>query len=288
MSYCQAILPKAGLGNRLFPWARCLIFSRVNNIPMLSTFWPQFKIGELFRGESNFRFYTDLFKNNKKDITGLKKIWAKIALPKMPEPKELTQATCRKETLYVFKGCSDCFRRLNEWDELIRGELRAITKKKWLSNNNNCDEVIGMHIRMGDFIKIGLKTPLSWFAESLQAIRKAVGSPVKAEVFSDGTEKELKPLLDFDNVCLIRGKSAISDLWALSRAKVLIASGGSSFSAWAVFLEQMPVISRPGHSLEWFGVKSKKKYYIGEFNPNHPNDSFLAQCRLSFKISHGN
>ena len=29
--YCDAILPRAGLGNRLFPWARCRIFSYLHH-----------------------------------------------------------------------------------------------------------------------------------------------------------------------------------------------------------------------------------------------------------------
>jgi hypothetical protein len=39
--------------------------------------------------------------------------------------------------------------------------------------------------------------------------------------------------------------SAIADLWALSNANVLVASG-STFSMWASYLGRMPVIWHPG------------------------------------------
>jgi hypothetical protein len=65
----------------------------------------------------------------------------------------------------------------------------------------------------------------------------------------------------------------------LSKAKILIASGGSSFSAWASFLGQMPTISHPGQSLSWFKINNRNGYYVGEFNPTSPPQPFLEQIK---------
>lgn len=39
-----------GLGNRLFPWARCVLFRKFHNIPMVDPIWFRPAIGQLFRG----------------------------------------------------------------------------------------------------------------------------------------------------------------------------------------------------------------------------------------------
>src|SRR5882724_5405748 len=74
MLYCEAVLPRTGLGNRLFPWARCRVFSFTNQAPMLSPRWAQLKIGPLVRGEVDRRFYFDLFKPGADDLRGIRKL----------------------------------------------------------------------------------------------------------------------------------------------------------------------------------------------------------------------
>src|SRR5882724_7298334 len=74
MLYCEAVLPRTGLGNRLFPWARCRVFSFTNEVPMLSPRWAQLKIGPLLRGESDPRFYLNLFKPGPHDLRGVRKL----------------------------------------------------------------------------------------------------------------------------------------------------------------------------------------------------------------------
>ena len=41
-SYCHAELPKAGLGNKLFVWAKALALSRLNELPLVVSGWTQF------------------------------------------------------------------------------------------------------------------------------------------------------------------------------------------------------------------------------------------------------
>src|SRR5229473_2140179 len=84
--YCRAILPRTGLGNRLFPWARCRVFSFTNNVPMLSPRWAQLKIGPLLRGESDLRLYFNLFKRGADDVRGIRKL--SLQLFSKTEPEE--------------------------------------------------------------------------------------------------------------------------------------------------------------------------------------------------------
>ena len=176
-------------------------------------------------------------------------------------------------------------------ESFLLSELNLMTKKKWLDLVETFGVIpIAINIRMGNDFKIaqthedfytkgGIKTPLSWFIDSLNVIRATIGYPVSAYVISDGNAKNLAPILSLPNVTFVRPGCAISDLLILSKSKILIASGGSSFSAWGSFLGQMPTISHPGQSLSWFKINNIYNHYVGEFDPKKPNSSFLEQCQ---------
>ena len=66
----------------------------------------------------------------------------------------------------------------------------------------------------------------------------------KIIVFSDGKEEELRPLLALGNVERVCFGSSIADILAMSRAKLLVASG-SSFSMWARYLGRMTTVMFP-------------------------------------------
>jgi hypothetical protein len=107
----------------------------------------------------------------------------------------------------------------------------------------------GDHRGVGLFLRGFLRAPVSWFVESLAFKRQNVGSTVPAFVVSDGERTDLADLVGAPAVELVQTGSAIGDLLALSGVRVLLASGGSSFSAWAAYLGEMPAIARPGQSL---------------------------------------
>jgi hypothetical protein len=149
---------------------------------------------------------------------------------------------------------------------------------------------IAIHVRRGDFIPLkspediqfkkgSFQTPLEWFIESLQIIRAVAGWVVPTYVISDGDDEQIEKLLALEGVKRVTTGSAISDMLLLSKARVLIASGGSSFSAWASFLGQMPTIVSPGHSLSWFKIADTTTFFRGAFDPRCPVESFLLQAR---------
>ena len=291
MLYCEAVLPRAGLGNRLFPWARCRVFSFTNKVPMLSPRWAQLKIGPLLRGESDRRLYFDLFKPGPDEVRGIKRLRLQMFSPR--EGEDARAAENGLAAVKVFAGEQDRFQTLNGWDQFLHNELRAITKERWLRAAEGINEVpIGIHVRMGDFTpaesdaELRLpqrRVPLKWFTDSLRVIREAVGRAIPAVVVSDGSEGELRDLLKEENVSLVRTGSAISDLLVLAKSRTLIASAGSSFGAWAAFLGQMPSIAHPSQSFDWFNLVNRNNYYVGGFEPTSPEQSFLDQVKCACK-----
>src|SRR5689334_20159116 len=95
---------RAGLGNLLLPWARCEIFCRQQNIPMLAPQWTQPKIGPVLRGERDKRYYMGLF-NNRGYVRGVKR-WALVAMSRKIDEKAFDPAAVRdgKRTLVRFSG----------------------------------------------------------------------------------------------------------------------------------------------------------------------------------------
>jgi hypothetical protein len=179
---------------------------------------------------------------------------------------------------------------LNGRDELLHQALWSVARPRWRRLVEALGEVqIGMSVRLGNdfraarspqdyYEKGAIKTPLEWYVETLRQVREAADYPARAVVTSDGTRKELQPLLDLGHVLFLRPGCAISDLLVLSRARVLIGAGGSSFSAWAAFLGQMPTVSHPGQSLAWFRLANRRGHYVGEFDPARPEPAFLEQA----------
>src|SRR6266436_311059 len=245
MLHCEAKLLRSGLGNRLFPWARCRMFSQRPG-----------------------------------DVTGWQRAWVKLRATRIAEPALLSAAPPRKTSLglVVFEGYETQFRPLHGWNELLRNELLAMTRPQWRQKAAVASPYIAIHVRRGDFQRPNaqtdhsrvdnMATPLSWFVASLKAVRAHLGVTVPAVVTSDGDPDELRPLLDLDNVRQVATGSAIGDLLTLSRAALLLASG-SSFSAWASYLGRMPTLSHPGQSLRrLFQLEGAGRQFLAEFDPS--------------------
>ena len=266
---------------------------------MLEQTWIQLSFGELVRGGKHLRFYNNLFNKNPNEIYALNKISVEWFAQKIKEPQNLKPPPCyncseKRDILVEFEGLKDYFLQLNGYETYLNNEIRLITKPCWLNKINAHDISIGIHVRCGDFampvIKDGFicqgnsRTPISWFIKSLRIIRKYLNKNVQAFVCSDGNMSEIKDLLNEPDVNFLNTGSAIGDLLSLSRSHILLASG-SSFSAWASFLGQMPTITHPGLRLGWFNLINSKSFYVGEFDPLDPNIIFLNQLHLAINCS---
>jgi hypothetical protein len=78
-------------------------------------------------------------------------------------------------------------------------------------------------------------------------------------------------------VTLLETPCAMTDLFALSKCRFLLGSGGSSFSAWASFIEKIPTTIE-GQSLNWFKLsKNSTDHWVETYNPD-----LLDKKKLSY------
>jgi hypothetical protein len=66
-------------------------------------------------------------------------------------------------------------------------------------------------------------------------------------VFSDGSDGELGPLMAVENVHRAPAMVDVGHLAHMTRAKIIVASAGSTFSMWAGFLSDAALILHPDH-----------------------------------------
>lgn len=295
--YCEASFSRgSGLGNRLFPWARCKIFSMLHGVPMLAPMWFTPRVGPLVRGGISLRVYhrqillSGLFLRSKDYVRGYSRLLAKCRSTRSPEPDDLSVCPVNSDdgwTLVSFRGDRAHFLDLLKWRAEIREALRAETRPRWQSLAEQFSTPLAINVRCGNDFRVaktvsdfhekgGIKTPMSWFVESLNAVREVAGWSVPAVVVSDGTHRQLGELLDLPGVRFARPGCAVSDLLTLANARFLIGSGGSSFSAWGAFLSGAPTISHPGQSLEWFGIGQGERQFVREFDPHRPLSADLV------------
>lgn len=299
MAYCYARLPNAGLGNRLFSWARSIVYAHIHTLQVIEPTWSQVKLRRLLRRERDARLYFGLFRPAPHYIRGWQKYWYLSTHAKVAEPDDLQKMVSTSPQIIVtFEGWRDCFTPLVGWNDLLYRELLAITRPEHLRTIEQLAPIpIALHIRRGDFTtpankdemhtKGAVRTPLEWYKEVLNLIRSHIGTSVPAFIFSDGSEEELAPLLAMPDIHLARTGSAIGDLLALAKASVLLGSGGSSFTAWATYLGKMPSVVHPGQALSWFGLRHTDDTYLDSFDPNSPNPQFLKQATERIKSMHG-
>src|SRR5687768_13104190 len=134
MIYCKAILPRAGIGNRLFPWARCCVFSHVTGIPMISPSWSQLKLGPLVRRETDLRTYHNIFQSRPNEITGVRSTLIRFIAKTAQEPNALTinPPKTSRNLVYVFTGADGLFEKLIGWESFLGNQLEGMTREKWL------------------------------------------------------------------------------------------------------------------------------------------------------------
>ena len=257
-AYCHARLPKAGLGNKLFVWARAYLFSRLNHLPLRVTGWNQLQRTALFTGFGN-RLYWNCFK--RVDEVGWRtRRYAERHYECLAEPP--VKATDTKPgIIYEYNAVphwSDYFEAIREHrDEVREGLLQMLTPTRIRELHRFSPPIIAVHVRMGDFRKLqphesfakvgNVRTPLNYFRELIENIRKVHGSLLPVEIFTDGSARDLAELFGLPGVSLAPKRSTIADILMMSRSRILIASAGSTFSYWAGFLGECALLMHPDH-----------------------------------------
>jgi glycosyl transferase family 11 len=294
MSLVVCKLPKAGLGNQLFPLMRAHVFAHLNNLPTIVTGYHQIKIGPYLRGEKSKRNYNGYFNFQKNFFGELSDKWKlnkNKNLQLCPEHSlnKIADDKIAGSKIYFYSEIphwKDYFGDLKNYRELVADIFYSLIsqniKKKISLQKAPC---IGVHIRMGDFRKlkegedfrkVGLvRTPENYFVDVINNIRQVHGTKLPVSVFSDGKKKELKSIFEMENVSLLEGNPDIVDLILLSKSKIIITSAASTFSYWAGFLSDAPIILHPGHINT--RIRPDKNLYEG--NMDSQNETLINYIR---------
>lgn len=282
------ILGRTGLGNMLFPWARCYLWCQDHDVPMVGPIWTQLRLGPYMRRERDKRDYQRLFHHHAGYVDGASRLLVLAFAHRVSEEQsnEILRKPPSSSTLVVFQGMGELFNPLRSRNIDLFAELKHITKPALIDASLSKTPFIGIHVRRGDFSvasdagvlrqgNTNYRIPLEWYVSALEIIRTGLGFQATAMVFSDGSETELQELLNLPKVRLFRGGTAITDLIALAGARAIIASG-STFSSWASFLGQVPCVWYPGQRRQCLISSGETGLFEPEWDNNAPlSDSFL-------------
>jgi hypothetical protein len=258
-SFCHAKLPKSGLGNKLFVWAKALVFARLNHLPLVVTGWTKFQLSPILRG-GDLRLYWNYFRPVKEvgwfaqaRIRRNAQIVEEAPVARIEPPSQ--------PAIYEFSKVphwSDSFGELKPHREMIREALfEMLTPVRRREYEKAAKPGVCIQVRMGDFLplkqeedfsKVGnTRTPLGYFTNIIKCIREVHGSQVPVTIVSDGSRNQLRELLTLPGVERGARQTAIVDILRMARSKVLIPSAGSSFGYWAAFLGDCAIIMHPDH-----------------------------------------
>lgn len=180
--------------------------------------------------EKDKRFYNSIFTSY--GVSGIKKY--------------LLLLTMKNKDSRVYSNLGNYFQDFNSHFEDVNEYLNKILKPSTICNvpETGLEECVSMHVRLGDYLP-QLRVPIKWYVGIAREIKKKFPT-TKILLFSDGTDEELKDLLELDNVEKVFYGNAFADMYAMSRTKMIIASD-STFSAWGSFMGQKPILFNKRH-----------------------------------------
>ena len=227
MLYGYPALMKAGLGNMLFPWADCYLWCKDHDAVMIAPFWAKLRIGPYLRREKDKRSYERLFKDQN-HVSGFKRILV-LATVKLYDYENFGEEYKKNGAIVRFTSMACMDRLMNRHEEVKRG-LVDIIRPEYLPKPS-MEPFIGIHVRLGDYVVPDKKSPswisrlpIEWYVAALDRVREILGVNFKTIVFSDGLDSELSQLLLQPNVSRSPYRESITDILALSQAKVIIGS----------------------------------------------------------------
>lgn len=238
----------AGLGNLLFVFARAIVLAEETNSQIIWPTWPSIKIGPWIRKEKDKRFYGDLFKNDGSYIGGLKKLRYLLLKKKIvisvPEEKLLNRVP--DNCVLVYSAFRMHFDELIPYRDTIRNKLLSISKSDNLKSlEHDFSKEVNVHVRLGDFAAaerdklnkqtVNTRLPIDWYVQVIKDIKEFSGEEICFNIFSDGTDEELSPILSIAGTRRMFFGNAWADIIGLSQSRLMIASA-SSFSLWARYL----------------------------------------------------
>lgn len=246
-----------GLGNLLFDFAGAIVLA--GKIPNTRLIWPNWcsvKVGTFIRRERDKRLYLDLFQRTDKYVHGIRKVRVLLLNKKIPYSESVNLNELRTNDVLLYSRLPYSFDELLGFQKLVREELLSITKENHKrSLEEDYSNVVGIHVRLGDFIQGDDKgieggeqcrsLSINWYCNVISSLRELLPHGTRFFVFSDASDDELSTILDMgEDISRKYYGSAIADMIALSRSSIIV-STLSSFSAWALYLGEASWITYP-------------------------------------------
>lgn len=215
-----------GLANCMLVAARAYLRAQAVGAEMLRPTWERLGLGTWLRRERDKRLYVGLFKG-----------WggrncAKVLFVRLFRSKQI-ETVAWKQTYYEsLWGHEDEIRRF--FSGIIDPDaIRSVP----LSMRRS----VAVHVRLSDF-PAHYRTPISWYRQMIECLQAyCQGENLDIQLFSDGTDEELAPLLSLKGARRVYYGNALADMIAISRCGFLIGSD-STFSAWGAFLGDLPCV----------------------------------------------
>jgi hypothetical protein len=236
---------RAGLANMLMPWGRAVVWADGHDAPVLAPRWFKVRLGPFRRRERDTRRYDRCF-TTEGHVAGWQRVRVLATATVVDESLEDQRVGSSSTVVVRFSGLGDYLEPLLGQHELLDHRLRVMTRTNLLPAES--EPFVGVHVRLGDY-PTAWRLPVDWYEGVVSGLRAQLGWSFPVQIFSDGTEEELSPLLSLPDVVPAPGRSAVSDLLELSQAPCIIASA-STFSAWAAFLRQAPTIWHPDRLMQ--------------------------------------
>lgn len=291
----------AGLGNLLFMWSRAIVAAEEHGCELIWPTWPSIKLGPWIRHEKDKRFYGDLFKSVTYKNRGIRKYCILLFHKKyhFKNYEEVDWKNLPDDCALICDGYNlrpgelkMNFDGLRNYRQLIQDHIyKNLKKRSAKALSFEADRSINIHVRLGDFSsnksdleagKNNTRINIEWYAETLKKLRAAAGWSVPANIFSDGTDEELKMLTDLPDTKRVYLGNSISDIIALSKSPVIIASG-SSFSLWARFLGQCNSVSYPNQIKDHVLCDESNGFEIELANDEQINIQIAKQIKDLYK-----
>lgn len=249
-----SILPRSGLANRLFVWARGQLCADAIGVPNRVHGWGHFHLGPWLRRERSKRFYATSFRRTSSHgQLAFDRFMSSMGRRAFEvNPNNILPHKPDGETTYIFQETlhrNDYFAGLRGHAEHLRERLLSLMVD---SVRQEClgvpESDVSVHLRRGDFHYYGGGiTGDEYFLDVLERIRDRIGKNARISIFSDAAEDELRTLLRFPNTQICRMQSDLAEMFGIANAELIVTSRHSTFGYWAAFLSRGSVIFHPTH-----------------------------------------
>ncbi len=208
----------------------------------------QIKIGTYLRRERDKRTYGEIFRPRTRSE------WIDWACAH--KRKSQDEANYNASTSVIrYQGMGRKFHDLVGYADIVSKFL--LSASRCVPQTDQYD--IAMHVRLGDFAaanvteaKQSTRLTFEWYREALEAAREHLGKKTpRGVLFTDENPSLLIENLGLENFVPEPPGNALTTLFAMSRAKVLIASR-STFSLWGQYLGNSHAIWPNGFNLEQY------------------------------------